>query len=478
MTAETKDVFLCFNKADKEWTEQLGQRIEAETIDGLASSRKLTVFFSEWDIDYGENAINRMNVGLSSARYFVPIMTPEFFKSGWTNFEWTDVVSDDPWGAHKKIIPLRLRDSSLDGAERIALPAPFKALKYFDFRDKTRFESEFVKLLRRIRGLPPERGAALPSRYSAATLPAISNDDEESWLPDQLREVLLGNLLEVKSFPPSIWSAPTEKETPAQVRAEVPDAEGHIIRAKRLFTFADLSSETCFVRQVVDVSEITEESTREWLLDPTKINWWIALINQALTRHLSKLAIKREEKGRYFFRPNKDGTTRQWRNGRDKPREVAAKKNNPTDGSIFWVHHAARIKFNRFGQEFFLMIEPTYLFTTDGEHPFGGQQMGRMVMMWGGKQKNADILRNFVFWAKAIAKNGRQMRIETSGAPIILSAIPAMAVANVGVESDHIRVGALMNAVEDELDDVAQDIEVVPEEEIDEEEEPGETEAE
>src|SRR5205823_4091198 len=126
----------------------------------------------------------------------------------------------------------------------------------------------------------------------------------------------------------------------------------------------------------------------------------------------------------------------------------------------------------------FLMIEPTYLFTTDGEHPFGGQQMGRMVMMWGGKQKNADILRNFIFWAKAIAKNGRQMKIETSGSPIILSAIPAMAVANVGVESDHVRVGALMNAVEDELDEVAQDIEVVPEEEIDEEEEPGETEAE
>jgi hypothetical protein len=301
VTTETKDVFLCFNKADKAWTENLAQRIEAETIDGAPSSRKLTVFFSEWDIDYGENAINRMNAGLSIARYFVPIMTPEFFKSGWTNSEWTDVVADDPWAARKKIIPIRLRDVSLDGTERITLPAPFKALRYFDFRDSGRFEAEFVKLLRRIRGLPPQRGGALDSRYSAATSPAISVDEDESWLPDQLREVLLGNLLEVKSFPPSIWNAPTEMENPAQVRAEVPDAERHIIRAKRLFTFADLSNESCLVRKVVDVGDIKGEATREWLVDANKIQWWMALLNQALTGHLSKLAIKREEKGRYFF---------------------------------------------------------------------------------------------------------------------------------------------------------------------------------
>jgi hypothetical protein len=466
---EIKDLFLCHNKADKNWTRTLGQRIEAETIDGLATSRKLNVFFDEWDVDYGENFINRINEGLPKARYFGVVMSPEFFKSGWTNFEWTDIVAQDPSGARKKIIPIFLREVSLDGKERISLPAPFKALKHFDFRLGTNFEREFVKLLRRIRGLPPERGEQLPPRYNAATLPTVSIEEEDAWLPDRLREVLLGNLLEVKSFPRSIWSAPTEEETPAQVRAEVPDAEGHIIREKRLFTFADLSRETCLLRKVVDVSAISEDAIRGWLVDPAKIDWWMALINQALTRHLSKLAIKKEERGRYFFRPNKDGTTREWRNGKDRPREVAAKKTNSSNGSTFWVHHAARIKFKRLGDRFFLMIEPTYFFTTDGEHAFGGQEMGKMVMMWGGRQKNSDILRNFVFWAKVIAKNGRQMKIETSGPPILLSAIPAMAVSNVGIESDHVRVGPLMNTIEDELDEVAQEVDGVPAEEVEEE---------
>jgi TIR domain-containing protein len=466
MNHELKDLFLCYNKADKDWTHTLAERIEAETIDGLVSSRNLTVFFAEWDVDYGENIINRINAALPHARYFAPVMSPEFFKSGWTNFEWTDVAAEDPAGLKKKLIPLLLRDVSLDDQERLVLPAPFKALRHLDFREKSKFEEEFQKLLRRIRGLPPQRGAALPSKYGIADAPEVSAQEAESWLPERVRDALLGNLLEVSSFPPLVWSAPTEKKNSRDVRAAVSEAEGHIIRGNLLYTFANLSDKLCQLRKVVKVAHVQKQATREWLLDPTKASEWITLLNQALTSHLSKLAIRKEEKGRYFFRPNKDGTTRTWRNGRDRPREVAAKKINPADGTAFWVHHAARIRFKRLGDRFFLMIEPTYFFTTEGETPFAGQKMGRMVIMWAGRQKNADILRNFVFWAKTIAKGNRQLHIETGAEPIIVSGVPALAVANVGIASDHIRIGSLLAIADQELDEVAKDVEVVPAEDV------------
>src|SRR6185436_6641713 len=134
MIPDLKDAFLCHNRADKNWVRKLGERLEAETIDGLPTSRHLSVFFDEWDIDYGENAVNRMNAGLAGARFVVVVMSPEFFKSGWTNFEWTDVVAEDPWASGKKLVPILLRDASKDGSERIAFPAPFKALRRFDFR--------------------------------------------------------------------------------------------------------------------------------------------------------------------------------------------------------------------------------------------------------------------------------------------------------------------------------------------------------
>lgn len=468
MSVDVKDIFLCYNKADKDWTHTLGERIEAESIDGLTSSRRLSVFFSEWDVDYGENFISQINTALPTARYFAAVMSPEFFRSGWTNFEWTDIVAEDPARLKKKLIPIRLRDASKDGEERLVLPAPFKATRYFDFRDPAKFEAEFEKLLRRIRGLPPQRGAALAAKYDVSEASTVALDEEDSWLPERVRDALLGNLLEVLSFPPALWSAATEKRNSREVRAEVPEAEGHIIRTKRLYTFADLSHKNSQLRKVVNTSAIQKEATREWLVDSTKTDWWIALLNQALTSHLSKLAIRREEKGRYFFRPNRDGTTRIWQNGKDRPREVAAKKTNPTDNSTFWVHHAARIRFKRLGDRFFLMIEPTYFFTTDGETAFAGQKMGRMVMMWAGRQKNADILRNFVFWAKTIAKDSRQLRIHTGGESIVVSGVPALAVANVGIASDHVRVGSLLGMADTELDEVAQDVQVVPQEQIEE----------
>jgi hypothetical protein len=466
MNRKIKDIFLSYNRADDAWTRKLAERIEAETIDGRAGSRKLSAFFAEWDIDYGDNIINRLNKALPCARYFAPVLSPEYLKSGWTNLEWTDVVAEDPGGLRKRLIPLLLRDVSLDDQERLVLPAPFKAIRYFDFRNSSKFEREFQKLLRKIRGLPPERGTLVSARYNVASAAAIDVQEEDSWIPERVRDVLLGNLLEVISFPPVVWSAPTEKKNSRDVSAEIPEPEGHIIRNKCLFTFANLSADRCRLRKVVTVAKVQKEATRDWLLDADKARPLIALLNQALTSHLSKLAIRKEEKGRYFFRPNKDGTTRLWQNGKDRPREVAASKTNPTDNRTFWVHHAARIRFKRLGDRFFMAIEPTYFFTTDGETAFAGQKMGRMVMMWAGRQKNPDILRNFVFWVKTIAKGSQRLQIETGAQPIAVSGIPALAVANVGIASDHIRIRSLLSISDRELDEVAQEIEVVPGDDI------------
>lgn len=455
-----KDAFLCHNKADKDWVRVLSERIEAETLDEEGKARNLSAFFDEWDIDAGENCVNRMNDGLRSARFVIVVMSPEFFRSGWTNFEWTDVVSSDPLGAQKRLIPILLRDVSLDSRERISYPAPFKALNHLDFRDKRRFEGEFQKLLRRLRGLPPLRGRPLQPRYSSGTPVVVAQDEPASWQPDRVRDLLLSNLLPVHRIPVTIWSAKTEKTKPIEVWQEVPGAEGHIIRGGRLWSFADLSSPRCAVRAVIETSTITKESSRDWLLDTQKFPWLIALLNQALCSQLSKLAIKKDDKGRFFFRPNKDGTTRVWRNGDDEPREVAAKKLIPTGGS-FWVHHAASIAFKRFGDRLFIQIKPTYLFTTDGNTPLGGQQMGKMAVMWGGRQRNPDILRNLIFWAKTLAHNKKLIEISTGGEAILASVIPGSVVCNVGIDGDHVRIRSLMKTADNELDQAAQDVEVV-----------------
>ena len=41
MNGDLKDLFLCYNKADKDWTYRLGERIEAESIEIAVTGREL-----------------------------------------------------------------------------------------------------------------------------------------------------------------------------------------------------------------------------------------------------------------------------------------------------------------------------------------------------------------------------------------------------------------------------------------------------
>ncbi len=143
MIDATPDIFLCHNSADKDWVIKLGERLEAESFDATETGRCIRVFLDTWDIEKGENIVARLGLELGTGAFVAAIMSPEFFGSDWTKFEWTDIVARDPANRSGKLLPLRLRDVSVDGKTRITFPAPFNALRHFDFRSEARFEAEF-----------------------------------------------------------------------------------------------------------------------------------------------------------------------------------------------------------------------------------------------------------------------------------------------------------------------------------------------
>src|ERR1700724_3585333 len=116
------DVFLCHNGADKPWVIKLAERLEAESIDSTENGRRIRVFLDVWDIDKGENFVARLGNELATGAFVAAIMSPEFFASDWTTFEWTDIVARDPANATGRLLPLRLRDTSIDGQRRIHFP--------------------------------------------------------------------------------------------------------------------------------------------------------------------------------------------------------------------------------------------------------------------------------------------------------------------------------------------------------------------
>jgi|GEM_PF-1566875 len=168
-TEDPRDVFLCYNRTDRDWVEALAAQIESEFFDAAPSSRKLRVYLDEWDLSVGDNIINEINRGLEESRHLAAVMTPEFFGSAWTNLEWTHAVTEMLGKTRGRIIPIYLRDTSPDGRRMEKLPAPFNALKLLDFRKSEFFPASYQRLIQHIRGQPIKRGdpqqpLAYPSR--------------------------------------------------------------------------------------------------------------------------------------------------------------------------------------------------------------------------------------------------------------------------------------------------------------------------
>lgn len=454
------DVFLCHNGADKNWVRELGAQLESETIDGTPDSRKIRVFFDEWDIDIGENFIARINDGLRSSRYVACILSPEFMSAPWPTFEWTHVVATDPINAKKRLVPILFRDSSLDGAAAIDLCAPFRSGNYIDFRKSSEFKKGFQRLVRKIRGLPPQRGGSRKPIAGVAPL-LVSDEQDDSSQPDLVPDALLGNLLPVQSVPNFLWGASTTCRKPQDVFDKVSNAEPFILRDKMLYTFSDLRQQETQLSNVIERGSVEKHSTHEWLLDADKSRNFMDLLQRCLISHSRKLGIKQDKKKRFFFRPD-NGGKRVWANKGDRAREVAAPKTNER-GESFWVHHAAKMRFRRLGQKFFLCIEPIYLFTTDGDNPIDGKAAGKLAMAWGGKQQNDMALRNLIFWAKALSKSMLSnaesfIQITSGGSPIKVRILPSMVKMAVGIDFDAVKVGAILNQVDLDLELVANDV--------------------
>lgn len=468
MTTPEFDVFLCHNGADKAWVEELGSQIEAETIDGHDGSRRLRVFLDKWDIEYSENITVKINEALKSARFVACILSPEFAAAPWPAFEWTHIVATDPTNTRRRLLPILRRDLSLDGKTQLDAPSPFKALKYFDFRSDDKFASSFEELIRVVRGQPIPRGKA-KTPLAKITLRA---EPEDSSSADPVRETILSNLLPTTLGPTVIWSAETEARTPSEVRTHLKDAPPFILYDKRIYTFHDLSQNPSGFEVVVGRGSIEKHSVHEWLLDEVLSRRLMHLLQRCLIESLSKLGIWRDKKDRFFFRPEK-GKDRGWKNPGDRARDVAALKTNIKTGETFWVHQAARIKFQFLRGEFFLLIDPTFVFTTDGSTLIDGKAAGKLALLWGGKQQNDAAVRNLLFWSKAIAADSAaggnaspksEAEIHTGAKAIKVSILPAIAKMSVGVAYDVVKFSALVNQVEkDDLAAAANDVDVVEE---------------
>jgi hypothetical protein len=439
--APMHDLFLCHTGIDKDWTRALGERLEQEQI----GRRSVKVFLDEWDIDYGKNIIDQIDKGLRESRYVGLVLSPAMLRAEWPTAEWQSQVMDDPAGRRGKILPLLLHKFDPITGAPINLPFVLKAVKRFDFSEHSRFSQEFERLLRKLADEPLTRGKRSGSGRGGLGSAIASVVGQE--VPDSIEEVLPSNLLPILRLPATLYSAPTDAERKTEIWNKIKNTPPFFLHAHRLYSFAPHKPKGNVFKPVVSGFDNMAEAVHTWLGDRERAGKIIGLLNAALRDHCYHLDIwATKTRDPVFYCPILESEARQFTWGHGRPRTLAKMKDGP-GGSKFGVHMAAHMRFIQLGTKLYLLIEPAWMFTSDGIKPVEGPDMGVLSTKWGGKEKNAALLRNVVMWAFLLADGKKDIEINVSGASedaVRLSIVPAHTGLKVGLVGDQIRLDRIL----------------------------------
>jgi hypothetical protein len=202
--------------------------------------------------------------------------------------------------------------------------------------------------------------------------------------PPPKEEKLTSSLVSVTFRQQHVWSAPsrfsTVKEAIQALRAaDLLLPRDWIMDGGRVYSWHDLS--TGDWSEIVEVKQARKEALDEMAgaTDAPSRMRFVRLLNQTLPSCLRPRIFRRLVKGRwlYFFAPFEHGKERRYRfHGAKRQTEhaVVSVKMKRDDASAVYYHrsHAAYLQFRNYGSSWFLDIDPTYYFTTNGEneHPF------------------------------------------------------------------------------------------------------------
>lgn len=425
-----KDLFLCHAGADKAWVEGLGTRLEAERI----GSRNIQVFLDKWDIDYGENIVAKIEQGLREAHYCAVVLSPAMLKKEWPEAEWTARFMSDPTGKKGKLIPILLHERDPETKELIDIPMLLRPLRRFDFTKESNFEAEFEELVRKLRGEKPRRGGwRSPSPYRGAA-------EHGAEAADDVQEMLVSNLLCVEQYPEYIWSdaATTQKNTDVWKSLKGQRVPPFLLADGRLYSFFVPEARENPFSSFLSGTARKRERVADWITDPNRSRQLVRLFNDALQEHSYHLRIRNlKDNRKQFYCPiyeSKKPRVFRWGGG-GKGRTIAKVAERPDKSSI-GIHYSARMRFLILGSRILLLVEPGWMFTSDGVTPLEGKQVTVLSTKFGGKERNAAVLRNVLMWGMLLANRQDRIRVALGGSDMVIDPVPTLGSIGVGVDGD------------------------------------------
>ena len=283
-----KDIFISYTQTDKEIAEKIAIFLEKQKI----GNREIKVFYAPWDIKPGHNLINKINEGLTEAKFFALILSPDALNAPWPKAEAAAALHYDPSGYLGRVIPILVKDCQVPPLLRIRV--------WIDVRDKTKFKSEMERLTSMIKGEELPRGQKLRDEVSTESdLPSLHT--RSSTEPDEVDEKIHTNLYPVQKFPQIIYSAPTTFSTKRDVLKNIPDLPRFILKDQQIFTFSNLNDVKNKLRCIISFKNTESISVQEWFKDKDKSRYLIELLNIEIKGFCHNLGLNFDKKGKQYY---------------------------------------------------------------------------------------------------------------------------------------------------------------------------------
>jgi TIR domain len=122
-----KDFFVSYTSADKTWAEWIAWQLEAAGY---------SVVIQAWDFRPGENFVVEMQTASAEAERTLLVLSDDYLKSSFGRSEWAAAFAQDPTGAARRVVPVRVKPCEPDGLLRAIIFVDLVGLSDEDARTR------------------------------------------------------------------------------------------------------------------------------------------------------------------------------------------------------------------------------------------------------------------------------------------------------------------------------------------------------
>ncbi|RMD91685.1 MAG: toll/interleukin-1 receptor domain-containing protein [Calditrichaeota bacterium] len=95
------DIFLSYSPKETSFAQQLARALKKQG---------LKVWYDEGKLRIGDSILRRIESALEKSRFFILVVSPDYFNSQWSNFEMGVAMSRNPGFNKEHILPVYLED--------------------------------------------------------------------------------------------------------------------------------------------------------------------------------------------------------------------------------------------------------------------------------------------------------------------------------------------------------------------------------